>query len=173
MCTWGSCPTPCQVHGSVGAVYPIRPLFPGSPSPSQAQGDTRRTTILVAASSPSLESAPTVTTAALSPHWPGCSGGRGHCSQLGGTWRQENPLCPVPSPPPPVPRGVQDHGLCSRCPGLQGLRCWNPAPGPRSLLRAEPRSELLLRPRWEPLQPFTELSPQSLAHFPPGAPFLC
>ena len=38
----GEVPRPLQVHGSVGAVYPVRPLLPGSPAPSQAQGDTRR-----------------------------------------------------------------------------------------------------------------------------------
>ena len=30
------------VHSSVGAVYPVRPLFPGGPTPCQAQGDTMR-----------------------------------------------------------------------------------------------------------------------------------
>ena len=38
----GSYPAPCQVQGSVGAVYSLRPLFPGDPTPPQAQGDTRR-----------------------------------------------------------------------------------------------------------------------------------
>ena len=33
---------PCQVHVSVGAIYPVRPLVPGSSAQSQAQGDTRR-----------------------------------------------------------------------------------------------------------------------------------
>ena len=36
----GSCPAPCQVV-SVGAIYPVRSLFPGSPALSMAQGDTR------------------------------------------------------------------------------------------------------------------------------------
>ena len=42
MYTWGCCHALCQVHGSMGAVYPVRHLFPGSPAPSQTQGDTSR-----------------------------------------------------------------------------------------------------------------------------------
>ena len=42
VCTWGICPTPYLMHGSVRALYPVRPLGPGSLGPSQAQGDTRR-----------------------------------------------------------------------------------------------------------------------------------
>ena len=38
----GKLPCPCHVHGSVGAVYLVRPLFPGSASQSQAQGATKR-----------------------------------------------------------------------------------------------------------------------------------
>ena len=33
---------PCQLHSSVGAVSPVRPLLAGSPAQSQAQGDIRR-----------------------------------------------------------------------------------------------------------------------------------
>ena len=44
----------------------MRPLFPGGPAPSQAQGDTRRNTTLAAAGLPALESAPAVTAAAVS-----------------------------------------------------------------------------------------------------------
>ena len=66
MCTWGSCPRP---------VYPGTPLVPGGPAPSQAQGDTRRTSALAAASSPALESAPSVTTTAPSLQGPGCTRG--------------------------------------------------------------------------------------------------
>ena len=40
----GGCTAPCRVPGSVGAAYPMRPLFPGGPTQSQAQGDTRRNT---------------------------------------------------------------------------------------------------------------------------------
>ena len=39
VCIWGSCPSP---PGSVGAVNPVRPPYPGGPAPFQAQGDTRK-----------------------------------------------------------------------------------------------------------------------------------
>ena len=38
----GDLPCPLPLHVSVGAVYPVRPLFPGGPAPFQAHGDTRR-----------------------------------------------------------------------------------------------------------------------------------
>ena len=38
----GELPRPSKVHRSVGAVYPVRPLLPGSTAQSQVQGDTRR-----------------------------------------------------------------------------------------------------------------------------------
>ena len=101
MCTWGSCPASCHVHGSVGAVYPVRPLL--SPKYKVTPGGG---TTVVAASSPALESAPAVTTAAPSPQGPGCSGGRGcRSAQLGAARQQEHPCCPGPSWPPPVSEG--------------------------------------------------------------------
>ena len=56
--TWGHCPAPCQVHGSVGAVYHLRPQFPGCPALFQAQGDTARNnpTVGVQLSSPGVRS---------------------------------------------------------------------------------------------------------------------
>ena len=38
----GELPSPQWVPGSVGAVYPVMPLFPGSPTLYQAQSDTRK-----------------------------------------------------------------------------------------------------------------------------------
>ena len=101
----------------MGAVYPVRPLFPDGPAPSQAQGDTSRDN--TGASSPALESAPAVTTAVSqsTQAWMFLGQGVLICT----AWRcpsQESPRHPVPSLLPPVPGGPQD-------PGLQGL--WSSA----------------------------------------------
>ena len=45
MCTSRGFPSPCQVMGSVVAVYPVSPRLPGGPTQSQAQGDTRKNNI--------------------------------------------------------------------------------------------------------------------------------
>ena len=37
-CIWGSCPAPCRVPVSVEAVYPVRPLFPGSAASPRHRG---------------------------------------------------------------------------------------------------------------------------------------
>ena len=50
----GSFPTPCQVHNSVGDVYPVSPLFPGGPDPPRHSVTQRGTTTVVTASSPAL-----------------------------------------------------------------------------------------------------------------------
>ena len=142
--TWGSCPGPCQVHSSVGVVYPFSPLL--SLRHKVTPGGT---TTAVAASFPALESAPTVTTTAPSPQGPGCSGGGAiglHSSGPPGGKSVLAILCLL--------------GLCLsqgerwnlRCvpqhPGLLVvLCCWNRAPGRAapstpsfclSLLRAAP-----------------------------------
>ena len=130
VCTWGCCSTPCQVHGSVGAVYPVRPLFPGSTAPSQAQGDTRRDNPAGVASSPALESAPAVTTAAPGPHRLGCSGGRGsdlHSSGVPGGKSVLAVLCP---PRLHLSRGK--HRILGCVPWHPEIWClhrWNWAPG--------------------------------------------
>ena len=150
MCTWGSCPAPCQVQGSVQAVYPVKLLF--SPRYKVTAGGTTR---VAAASSPSLESAPTVTTTAPSPQGPGWSGGRGHRSaQLGAAWQQERPCCPVSSRPLPVPGGVPDPGLCPRCPGLWVCTAGITFPGPHS----GHHLSCSRGPTGRGVQPFRELS---------------
>ena len=104
MCTWGSCPSPCQVHGSVVAVYPVRPFFPGGATLSQAHGDTRRNKY-IGGGQPS--------SSGVSYHsnycsLPVCTGpdapGDRRClsAQFGGTCRQESAHCPLPSLPPLV-----------------------------------------------------------------------
>ena len=67
------------VQGSVGAVYPERPLFPGGPTLSRHRVTPGGTITLVAASFLALELFLAVTTAVSqsSPHWSGCSRGRG------------------------------------------------------------------------------------------------
>ena len=121
---------PVLVHGSVGAVYPVRPLFPDGPAPPKDTVTQGGTTPLAVASSPALESAPTVTPVAPSRHWPRCSGGGGtDLHSWGNAPQQEHPpvLCP---PHLLLSRG--DHrilGCVPQCPGIRGLCCWNPAPG--------------------------------------------
>ena len=77
MCTWGHCSTPCWVHGSVGAVCPVRPLFPGGPLHLRHRLTPGGTTTLAEVSSSAHESAPAGNTTSPSLHWPGCSGGKG------------------------------------------------------------------------------------------------
>ena len=141
------------VHGSVGTVYPVRPLFHGSPTPSQAQGDTRKNnnTGRGQLSSSGVSS--------RSNHWnlPVHTGldapsRRRHCSaQLGGAQSQESPPCPVPSMPPTCPGGsavspavspgVLGSGSCAAGIALQGPRLWKAAR--RSPLCPGPLPELL------------------------------
>ena len=138
--------------GSVGALYPVRLLFPGGPTFPGCTVTQGGTTPLAAASCPALESAPPVTTIAPSPQGPGCSGGGGHRSaQLGGHRWQDHPRCPVPSPLPPVLGGGGRWilGYVPRCPGLRDLRCWNRVPGPPEDSWAQP--------------PLLELPPDQLA----------
>ena len=59
----GELPRPLPGAWLNGAVYPVKPLFPGSPTLSQTQGDTSRNNNSGGARSPALESAPAVTTA--------------------------------------------------------------------------------------------------------------
>ena len=139
MCSWESCPAPCQVHGSVGAVYPVSPLFPGAPFHPRHRVTPGGTTILVVARSSALESAPTVTTAvsqsALAWMLPGEGGDDLHSW---GTPRQECPRCPGPSRPSPVLGGVQDPGMyplvpCDPGPVLLESHSWGcAAPSKRS-----------------------------------------
>ena len=101
------------VHGSVGAAYPVRPLFPGSPTPSQAQGDTRRS---------NNTGGSQLSSSGVSSHsnyhsLPVCTGldalvaGVLICT-VRGAQQQEGPRCPVSSAPLPFPGVAQDPGLC-------------------------------------------------------------
>ena len=149
MCTWGRCPTPCQVHGSVGAVYPVRSLFPGGPAPPQAQGDTRRdnNTGLGQLSSSGVSSRSNyrslpVRTGLDAP------GGRG----MPGGWSLL--ACPVPSPLPSVPSKRRILGCVPWRPGIRACaagivlpRPWLPKAAGRSPPCPEPPAELFPRPR--------------------------
>ena len=157
MCTWGSCPAPCQVHGSVGAVFPVRSLFPGDLAQSQAQGDTGRINKTGSGQLSSPGVSYTVTPTAPSPPWPGCS--LQSSAKLGAAQRQEHPRCPVSSRPPPVPRGAQNPGLCLALHGPHSpLRLWPP-------LELFPRPFRVCAPALYGARPagFSALSPE--AHF--------
>ena len=171
MCTWGSCPTPCLMLGSVGAVYSVRPLFPGGPRPSQSQGDTRRNNHTGGGQLPS----PRVSSCSNYRSLPVCTGldapGLGVLICSWGTRQQEHSGCLVP---PCLLLSLGERSILGCVPwfcGIQGLHHRNCAPGPRSPLRAELPPELLLgHSRGPPgvLQPFRELSPWSVARSPPG-----
>ena len=142
----------------MGAAYPVRPLLPGGPAPSQAQGDTRRNTT-GGASSPALESAPAVTPAAPSPLGPGCS--RGGCADLRSSGAPgaggSSPSWALPASA--CPGGAQDRGLCPPAP-------WAPAPQPPpcgAAARAAPGAP----PGAPALYP---LGPRGAGRPPPGAP---
>ena len=78
--------------------------------------DPGGTTTVAAASSPALESARGVTTAAPSPQGPGCSGGGALICSAQAAQRQECPRHPLHCWLVPVPRGVPDPGLCPPAP---------------------------------------------------------
>ena len=120
----GNCPAPCHVYGSVGAVYPVRPLLPDGLLSPRPKVTPEGTTTVTAASSPALESAPAVTTAVSQSA--GAWMFRGQVALLctaRGRPRQECPCCPVSSLPPPVLWGPPDPGLCPLAP-------WAPRPVP-------------------------------------------
>ena len=155
----GELPRPCQVHGSVGAVDPVRPLLPWRPAPSQARGDTG-TTPLAAASSPALESAPRVTPGSQSAGaW-----------MLGGRGRRSAQLRAARASA--CPGGAQDPGCVPRALG-SGACATGIAPGPQPP-PAEPPPEPPPSCSWAPpgaLQPFTRSAPGVGAL--PRAPLLC
>ena len=84
---------------------------------------------MLAASSPALESAPAVTTAAPSPQGPGCSGGGGADLQsLGPPGRSVLAVLY----PPGLRLSWGERRILGCVPQhqvLQGLHCWNRAPG--------------------------------------------
>ena len=137
----------------------MRPLFPGAPAPSLAQGDTRRNNTT---GSGQLSSSG-VRTPSNHPQLPvhtglDVPGGRGVliCT-VWGARGQESPRCPV---------SQGERRIPAVSPGARGLRCWDRAPGPRlpkatgrSPLRPEPPPDPRLLPEAPPgmLWPFTEL----------------
>ena len=129
-------PCPCQVQGSVGAVYSLRPLLPGGPSQFQAQGDTRRNNHMAVASSPALESAPTVTTSVFpsAVAWMLRGPGSLICTAQAAHWQKCTQLS-FSSRPPPVPRGGPDPELCPL--GSRACAAGIAPPGPCSPLHVE------------------------------------
>ena len=176
----GGCPTPRWVPGSVGAGYPVRPLFPDGPTPSQAHGVTRRnnTTGGSQLSSPGVSSRSNHRSSLSTLAWmlPGCRGAL-TCTALGRPGAGASSLsCVHLPPPPPVPGG---SGLCPPAPWAPGpalleLRSRGAAPeGSRcSPLRLEPPPDPRLLPKAPPvrLQPFTMLGPRCAVRSPRGAP---
>ena len=128
VCAPGGAPSshPCQVQGSVGAVYPVRPLFPGGPALSQAQGDTRRDNNSGSGqlpspgvSSPSNHHSLPVLTGLAGASWLSCALSTSACPGGGGG----------------VGGGAQDPGLCPPAlwaPGPALLESPSPEPPPRS-----------------------------------------
>ena len=167
---------PLWVPGSVEAVDPVRPLFPGGPAPPRHRVTPGGTTTLTTASSPALESALCSNYRSLpvriGPDAPGRSANL-HSLRVPCGRRVLAVLCPLAST---CPRGVQDRGLCATASGIWGLCCWNHAP--RAVARqqgADPsiRSHCLthwLLPKASPgtLQPFTEIGPCCVVRSPPG-----
>ena len=157
MCTWGSCPTPCQVQGSVGAVYPMLSLFPGGIAPTQGQSDTRRKDNTGGGQLSRLESAPTVTTAVSQSTLAWMLLVVEGCADLHAWWHlvAGESCSPVTSLPPVVLEGTLDPWLCPLGALGSGVCAAGiPLPGPqipkaegRSPLCPEPPTELLLRPQ--------------------------
>ena len=171
------CPAPCQVPGSVRAVYPVRPLCPGgrtSPGHLVKPGGNR---MVAVASSPALESAPREELMqSSSPHWPTCSRGRRGCTDL---HNLESPsgrtvlsvLCP------PLFRLSRGNA------GSPAWMAWDPGPcaaGPQLLGAASPKGNGAQPPpsrAGPPDQPGLWCSsplwiwdPRFAVSFPPGAP---
>ena len=165
MCTWGSCPTPCQVYGSVGAVYPVRLLLPGGPAQSQAQGDTRRNnTGGGQLSSPGVSSCSSYRSSQSAGAWMLWGVGALICIAQGRPVAGASLLSCVLLASGVVP----DLGLCPPAPWALGPALLElPLPGPRIPLRAvllpEQPPELLPGPAWHEFQPFRELCPRCVA----------
>ena len=105
---------PCDVHGSLGAVYPVKPLFS-----LRYKVTPEGTTTVAVAISPILESAPAVTTTGPSPQGPASSGGGGgapFCTAQGRLAAGASG-CPGPSQPPPVLGESQISGCVPQRPG--------------------------------------------------------
>ena len=100
---------------------PCEALFPGGPTPSQAQGDTRRNNSggsQISSSGVSSGSNYHSSHSALAWMLPA----RAVICTAWGPQREESVHCPVPFPPQPVRWGeAQDPGLCPLAP-------WNPRP---------------------------------------------
>ena len=158
----GSCSAPCLVQGSVGAVYPVRPLL------SLRYKVTPGGTTVAAASCPALASTPAVTIAAPSPQEPGCSGGEGAYLHSSGrpvagvslvSWALLASACPG---------GALDLGLCPPAPWAVGpmlleshsrgcAACSGQSRRPSS------RQSCSLGPGRHTLQPFMELGSRGVA----------
>ena len=148
MCTWGSFPAPFWVHGSVGAVYPLRSLFPGGPAKTQAQGDTRRNNHTGSGqlSSSGISSPSNYCSSQSALAWMlGWGWGGGLICTAWGRLAAGASSLSVFSPLPPVPGGMQDLELCPPAPWFLGpvlLKLHSLGPSSRSPLCPEPLPEL-------------------------------
>ena len=162
MCATGGASAPCQVPGSVGAVYPVRPLFPGGPAPTQAQGDTGRN---------NKTGGGQVSSSGVS------SRGNYYSSQSTLSWMlwgQGTLICTARGHPAAGASSLSCALLTSACvpqhPGTQGLHRWNHTPRAAQPLRAEPQSELLPRPCGARAPALFQLGPPCVVRSPPAAP---
>ena len=106
---------------SCEAPGPWQPLVPGGPAPSRAQGDTGRNNKTGSGQfcSPGVSSRSNYRSSQSTGAWMLRGLGALICTGLDRP-AAEGPLCPVPSPPPPVPRGATDPGLCPPAPWSRG-----------------------------------------------------
>ena len=154
----------------MGTVYPVKPLLPGGPAQSQAQGDTRGTTSVAAASSPALGSAPAATSLPVHRGLDALGVGSPICTARRGAPRGRSVLAVLCPPGLRLSRRERRIlGCVPRCPELLGpelleSRSWDGA-APSVWSRR-------LRCSWGParcvLQPFRELGPRGVSRSPPG-----
>ena len=122
-------PHPLQGAWLSGSCLSCGPLFHGIRTLSQAQGDTRTTT-LAGASSPALESAPTVTTVVSQStlSWMLLGQGALICTAWGCPVAGESLLsCALPAST--CPKEHRILGCVPQRPGIRDLCCWNCTPG--------------------------------------------
>ena len=181
--TWGSRLAPCLVHGSVGAVYPVRPPFPGSPGLSQAHHATRRK-YNSGSGQPSSSRISSCCNYCSLPVLTGLDALRPWvliCTVLGGlaaggsllSWAL--PAFAFPG------ECAGSWALSTQRPGIWGLCCWNCVPRALSLkssrvqppVHPEPLPELLPRPCWARSPALYRVWPTVCGVLFSGVHFLC
>ena len=118
------------LRSSVGAVYSVRPLFPGSPAPSQAQGDTRRNNPTGGGQASSSGVSSCSNYSSLPVHTGLGAPRAGPALQSWGA--PSSRRVPAVLGPPHLCLSRQEcrtGGCVPGCPGIWGLCCWNRALG--------------------------------------------